>query len=566
MKNYNLFFCLLIGVLLGCKKNDITPSESIKYNATVEVIKGIPGESATIRFSQAVKKSSLKGTMNTTDIEVYAINDSVYNFILPVVPAGEYDIKFQDISLLSKLNISIKPYPIVTQAQPVIDSFSTAFSNAIDSLTKLSNSAIAPIDKAIVPLFKQFQEEFNTAYASLTANEKLKLAYFLREHKIDYAGLTTKPISPIYYNAQLGGYSDPSEELIRLAKDYTTKVILAAGSVPFLIGSTAAFAAFPNPYTTVILIGSITTYVVLREAAIKRAEELGKLNGVVESITDIIPNDSRSIQQTIRSQQSDITNASTIPEFSAGIPKFLKMRVEYRNLIKTDIGLHENITGALKNDTDLEREDKRVADRFNQVKNALKKVNLNWVLYTSRIPNTAIKKVSYTVPASNIFIKSVSDNRLNYVASPADSGINVKLNSTVTENINFNMVVGFKSNLINKSFEKSLSAKYMGAVIDSTELYRLSAIGKYTVTQHVGNGPNSKLFCELKNNNEALYTIFDDPSWPNGYVFRQNWTVRKINNEYFITTSWTNPGHILSEAKKLTYPVTSFFYWNNYIK
>ncbi len=460
-----MFFLLpIILFLYSCKKAESPQVAQIKYTATIDALKGVPGESVFIRFDQPVKKEILQISLNNTGVKAYLINDSLYSFIVPVISPGDYDITFQEIALQSKLNLSIGSYPVIPQPQIVIDSFSIAINNSIDSLMKLSNAAVAPINKEIIPFVKQLQEEWNTAYASLSADEKNQLAYFVREHKIDFTSLTSTALPAIYYKGLADKYRDPGEELIKVAKEFVVRKVIAVGTIPVLLTSLGIFIYAPNPYSAALVSASFLSYIITREAATKKVEEFSKLNGVVEAITDISSNAVNKVTQTIRTQSSGYTSTSTIPEFKPDIAQLVKMKVEFRNLIKTDIGIHDNISNAIKQDEEFVNEDKRVTNSFEKIKNLLKKVNLNWVIYSSKIPTAIIKKTAYVVPASSIAIKSVSDNRLAYIASEADSGINVKISSAVAENINFNLVVGYKSNLINKSLEKSFPAKYLGAI------------------------------------------------------------------------------------------------------
>jgi len=94
---------------------------------------------------------------------------------------------------------------------------------------------------------------------------------------------------------------------------------------------------------------------------------------------------------------------------------------------------------------------------------------------------------------------------------------------------------------------------------DSTELYRVSAIGKYTVNNFKGNGPNSKLYCELKDGGIAVYTIYSDPSWPDGYSWSRSWGIVKSGSTYLLgINGWYNGYPSTRTDSPLKYPVTAF--------
>lgn len=101
--------------------------------------------------------------------------------------------------------------------------------------------------------------------------------------------------------------------------------------------------------------------------------------------------------------------------------------------------------------------------------------------------------------------------------------------------------------------------------IDSTEIYQVSAIGKYKVNNWVGNGPNSELFCELLPDGQVIYTIFKDLSWSDGTAFYARWKIVKINERYYYHESgFWHPGFPnISIDHPLKYPVNNFQFHNN---
>jgi len=160
---------------------------------------------------------------------------------------------------------------------------------------------------------------------------------------------------------------------------------------------------------------------------------------------------------------------------------------------------------------------------------------------------------------SLVTINNLTNSKIGYtlLKGSDDFSLTLYTNETTSQTTNFD--VYYKSKKI-----QTQSAQ----VMDSLEIYRVSALGSYTVNAppNVGNGPNSKLYCELKEGGIATYTIYDDPSWPNGYSWNIGWVVRKGNDNYYILTGWTNPGYQAAAAQPLKYPVTSFVYSNTYTK
>jgi len=220
---------------------------------------------------------------------------------------------------------------------------------------------------------------------------------------------------------------------------------------------------------------------------------------------------------------------------------------------------------------------------YDMLISATKKTNevikfINDHVFFSNIPAIPISNIPTTTQTQTNAITQETFSYLKF--SVANS--NVKITEVKFENssVNMKMTIINPNAVSGNSIDTQLNYNYKedfntvsGTIPveikleeDLTELYRVSSLGSYTVNGFVGNGPNSRLYCELKTGNQAVYTIYDDPSWADGTTFQENWTVHRINNEYFITTSFTNPGHLINEAQQLSYPVSSFVYRHTYVK
>ncbi len=115
----------------------------------------------------------------------------------------------------------------------------------------------------------------------------------------------------------------------------------------------------------------------------------------------------------------------------------------------------------------------------------------------------------------------------------------------------------------------SVSAK-LKIEVDSSSIYKESALGTYRVENYQGNGPNSVLYCELLDDGTSEYTIYNDPSWPDGKKFYGNWWIQKQENRYYYAESgfWHYGFPSIEIDFPLNYPVSSFQYHNEtvYVK
>lgn len=205
-------------------------------------------------------------------------------------------------------------------------------------------------------------------------------------------------------------------------------------------------------------------------------------------------------------------------------------------------------------------------EKYNSFRNNLPEIFKPSFVMTSlknTFNNTTRSIYNQYVSITNNSNPNVTLQQLNQ----ADGSIKIKATTTASTDQSFTYDVNYTNSNFTSGLKKTVSAK-VTAVVDSLLIYKASAIGVYKVygPPALGNGPNTELQCELKDGGIAVYTINNDPSWPNGYSWNIGWSLTKVNNKYYILTGWTNPGYLQAEAQPLKYPVSSFIYRHSYVK
>lgn len=153
------------------------------------------------------------------------------------------------------------------------------------------------------------------------------------------------------------------------------------------------------------------------------------------------------------------------------------------------------------------------------------------------------------------------------ISGNTNSLVTVSKTTLVTATSGFGIKLTFDAQTFEQttSFDVLYQSKKVqtinASVNDSTELYRLSAIGKYQVTASkgsVGNSPEAELYCELKADGQCFYSIYKDTlHWPDGYTWYTFWTIIKKNGRYYYRESGGNWfSYWISYVQPLTYPVT----------
>ncbi|MDB5245609.1 MAG: hypothetical protein JWQ40_3 [Segetibacter sp.] len=538
--------CLFL--LFGCSKKpeDVKPPIE-PTTLTLSTTSVVPGEAVVIRLDKKITAKEVQIVVNSISVKGYANGDSSYVLFMPAAVPGNISVSIPGIENSNTLSLTVKNYSPITDAQAVIKEFVDKRNRSIDSITKsvVGNNYVPSQESTI--FLNQVKEEWDVQMSKLTPADKELLAYVLQNKMLNPSSYSFSSLPEPYTARTSAAQRDAGDILVDKAKAFVLTVNGCVATIPAVLISGGAFLYAPNPITAIIFLGSLTAYVVLKELSARRGAEVGNLPGIAEAI-----------------EGTELQRAATVV-FNNNTERALSMSVNFRNIATGDAGINSNISAAISGDNDLKIKDQELKNLYNKVADKTEKLKGSYPSYLGLIGKQGQGKIVLSVIGTNILVKGVSDSRINVTTSVSGKNRKVKISSTATTDINFTLKTAYVRKLDGKEFTQDIACLFKPA-IDSTSIYQASAIGKYTVNGFVGNGPNSKLYCELKAGGAAVYTIYDDPSWPNGHTFSAGWTIHKINNQYLITTSFTNPGHLLNEANPLSYPVTNFVYRHSYVK
>lgn len=548
MKINLLTVALLVLLSVACNKKDKGNTEPAPSPVTLSLDSGsaLPGDALIVKLNKRITLSEVNIQLGSSSAKGYAHGDSAYVFLMPVLAPGSVSLSIPAIERSNTLSITVRNYTPVTNAQTVINNFVAKRNSSIDSITKVvAGSNFQPSAESIT-LINQLKEEWDTQMASLSAADKELLAYVLERNMPDPAQSSFKPLPAGYYGKVEGVQSDVGDRLIAAAKVHVTVQTVCIATIPPLLVSGIAFLLAPNPVSGLIFLGLFTTFVISRESAIRRAQEVGKLNGVAEAITG------STVQRT------------TAVEFYNNSEKTVTMTVGFRNLKTGDETIQPDIASSFSREQTFISKDKEVEAMYNKAKEKTTKLKAAYPSATGNIGKQAPTSMQLPIDAGNIIVKSVSDSRISFTSSINGSSRKVKISSSATTEFNFDLTVAYKRTLDNKEITQNIACYYKPE-FDSTAMYKASIVGKYTVNNYKGNGPNSRLYAEFRADGRTVYSIYDDPSWPNGREFYASWGVRKHNGRYYFAESgfWHYAYPDIFEAAPLTYPVSGFKYHND---
>lgn len=444
MKKWLPVLCL--AVLASCQKSDdnddpvTPPGETTRISlVTTEVM---PGDAVEIKVNKKVPSGETTITFNSTAVKGYATGDSAYTFLVPVTAPGKVTVAVPAVAAANTVELTVKNYTPIDRPEEVFTEFAQKRQQSIDSLTRSSNGPQFQPSAATLTLLNQLQEEWALQVSKLSAADKQLLAYVLQKNMPNPAAYTFTPLEASNYARLSGVQGDAGDRLVGLAKEYVTFQVFTIASIPFMLITGKALFAAPSFVTGAAFLATFTTFIISREAAIRRAKEIGRLKGVAEAITDA------SAQKM------------TAVDFSNNTERTLSLSVAFRNLGAGDAGLHQDIGNAFSSEQTFAAKDREVEDLYSKLSNLFSKLKGSYPTYSTIIGQIPRGTLTTTIDGERIVVKSVSDPRISFTTSLADNTRKVKITSTATTAFDFTLKVAYTRSLDNQEFTRDIACTY----------------------------------------------------------------------------------------------------------
>ncbi|MEJ8817409.1 hypothetical protein [Lacibacter sp. H407] len=520
MKKLSVFLCFVLMLSACSKKDKNTPAAAAETTIlTLDSAFALPGDPLKIKLNRKITQTEIIVNLGTVQTKAYAGNDSEYVFFLPVMMPGKTAVTIPSITNSNSLTLNVRDYTVIADPQIVINEFVTKRNSCIDSLAKSVAGSSYQTSPETSLMISQLKEEWDDQLAKLQVNDKLLLAYILKKmmpQPSDFSSIFRQS-NNILNKEQ--GLIDAGEKLVSLANKFVILQIACVVQIPIIAGSLIWTVAAPNPISALILAGSIITFIILREAVIRQAERVGELPGILESIF------STNVKRVMAN------------EFNNNTEKTIALDVLFRNLKSTDQTIQQNISKAFTSDNELQTEDREVEKLYTKAKQYTSKLKAPYKPYAATLGT--YPQVTNTVPGtgSEIIIKGVSDNRISYTSSLTNGNRMIKISSSSTQEINFDINVAVKRPLDGVEFVKNIPCVFI-PVPDSTDFYKNLVLGNWTVNWY--DGPNGDKFLqedkiEVKPNGVATrYESRYASGLVEQYSIAYSWSVTKSNGNYIM--------------------------------
>jgi hypothetical protein len=475
------------------------------------------------------------GSIYGEDVLLIKVNDSQLTFMMPFIPEGErvFEMIIEDVT--HDIDFNIIPLEEVENPDEIITNYKNNVASAFDELKNMNELHDLQIELENLQIIENYLNEFEANYSAATEMEKQELAQFMNANPelFDFSHFDYS-----IFNDSLNANRDFVKWDQKLTSDmnYFTGLVIATGAT---IGIFNGALLSLNP----IAIG-ISGAALLTEAMLLKSHVKTMLNRTYKPFEFYISGELRS---------------NTI-EFSNDTEYYLGIDGTYRTLYNNDQSSSDVIIELVAN-IDV------VTGYWNTVKNNISGVKGD-IPSLSGQDNYKVNINESAVTSEFITIQNISNNLVELSGFSNDNSVNVTFHTIAIIDQDFTFDIVYD----NPDFGKetlTVSAK-LTVDPDSTSLYRESVIGYYLVNNWEGNGPNSILYCDVLENGDAEYTIYNDPSWPDGTKFYGSWWIKKQDKKYYYAESgfWHSGFPVIEIDYPLDYPVYSFNYHNgtNYTK
>jgi len=447
MKKYLIKLSILATValvlLMSCSKNDDAKVDE-PISAYVLVTDELtPGDIVEIKSDKTLTFSNVDIVLNNTTIKAYKISDFSFVFTLPVIPPGKYSLQLPTIDKNLILDLNVKTYIPITNPTQVIATYIVTRNECFEEMKKNTSVVQSPTSPETLLMIDQIKQEWDYQYSQNNEKDKELLAYVLQKQKISPEWFKVSNDLPAnYYNKISATASDTGDKLVSIAKTFVTYQVLAVGSIPFVIGSGGLFTIAPNPFTAVFFLVSFSSYVVSKEAARRRAMDVGSLKGVAEELTNF------SAQKTAALQ------------FSNNVEKKIGISVKFRNLKNSDAAIHPDIQASFSGESELVLKDNEVKSLYQKALQFTEKLKGSFLSYSPAIGTTSERSMVLPVAGSEIIVKGSSEPIITISSKMVGIDNLIKVSSTSTQDVNFNLKIAYKRKIDGKEIVKDIACIY----------------------------------------------------------------------------------------------------------
>jgi len=517
--------------IINGKDEDPTPSLSLypdKSDAS-------PFEQVTITaIDYNFPQESYLATIGGKEITLTRTSSSQLVFTMPFVSGNQVLYLVVD-DITYSFDFQVKELEPIANPDEQINTFKQDVEGIINEVEQMIQQGELQIPAEHMQVLQNQKLAFEQLFASATADQKQEVAQFIKANpgffSFDHIRLQQFNDSLNTSRAFVAWDQQLTDDM-----RYFTGLVIATGATIGIFNGTLYSG---NPF----LIGAATL-------------------ALVTEFVLVFDQTGTMLTRSYKPFEFDLNNElrATVVEFENDIPYQLGIDATYRTLYKND-----------KESSDVTLELVANINTFtgywNQVSGLVP--GLNGTVENLDDKNGYVTNANrLAVTPEYISIENISNSNVSLSNFSHAGSVNVTFSTNADADQDFTFDIVYKNP--DFSEEKLNVLAKLKIEVDSSSIYKESALGNYKVENYQGNGPNSVLYCELLDDGTSEYTIYNDPSWPDGKKFYGNWWIQKQESRYYYAESgfWHYGFPSIEIDFPLQYPVSSFQYHNEtvYVK
>ncbi len=181
MKKYIIFLFIQFAIW-GCKKNDfkqISFDESLTFTVTSNHTS--PSSLLVLKADKNSENDSVSIQFGSLKVSAYRLDSSRFGLLVPILPAGTYNLNLSQAGGQDSLSITIDPYLSIENPEVFINTTIEVFQRKIDSLSTLQDAATKYTHE--LQLAQQINNQIKVHINKLSKESKMIFSYFIRHQQ-----------------------------------------------------------------------------------------------------------------------------------------------------------------------------------------------------------------------------------------------------------------------------------------------------------------------------------------------------------------------------------------------
>jgi hypothetical protein len=447
MRKFMIVLATLL-VVCSCKKNDGEKPKDpeVPSNKNIELIttSAVPGELIIAKANFKLNTDTLSVFIGGKRVMAGVTDSSEIIFVLPALPQGTATIDYKNSGVAKSFSVSVGAYTPITQPDGILNTFNTRLDQIITEFDKYETNPNIKLPVEHGDLLSYLKQVQLTNFASLSAQEKLDLAYFMQANMPNVEEYKLDTLNTSFYARMQSGEASPSERILRAAGKYAASV----SSAKFYLVIGIVLIVVPEP--TFITKGMATAYIT------KGLIDLDRAFGLIDEIVNLL---GIGIGVVETGRINDLLGGELM--LVKDINKEVTVKASHRTIIASDISsTNAFINGVFKTKADADQIYSKTLTAINKIKSWFGGNPPQMPTNTGNFNASSSLKV-FPLLGRGITIDQISNSAINVTVVNNLLSIILKATSaTITAETPFTFRVNYTDPYTGISFNKTVNAIY----------------------------------------------------------------------------------------------------------